>query len=94
MATIVNTPGTSDSSGSNGMLIGIVLVIAVLLLFWFFGMPYFRGAGGGANTTPTNTIENNVQAPEAPAADGGDTNINVPIPDEVDVNVQGDNPTQ
>lgn len=85
MATVVNNPGTnSDSAGASGMLIGVVLVIAVLLLFWIFGLPYFSG-NGASNTQPT-TIENNMQPP----ADEGDTNVNVPIPDEVDVNVQND----
>jgi hypothetical protein len=93
MATIVNTPGTSDSSGTNGLLIGIVLVVVVFALFWFFGMPYLRGGGTGSSA-PTNNIENNVQAPEAPTGEGGDTNINVPVPDEVDVNIQGDNLNQ
>lgn len=61
MATVVKNPGSnSDSSGTNGLLIGLLLVIVVILLFWVFGTLNF---GGGAN-------------------------INVPIPDEIDVNVQ------
>lgn len=90
MATIVNNPGTgSDSSGMSGLLIGIVLLLALFFLFWIFGLPYLRNTGGGGQT-PT-TIENNVQAPEVPEsapAQDGDTTINVPIPDEVDVNVR------
>jgi hypothetical protein len=66
-------------------------MVVLFLLFWIFGMPYLRGSGG----TPTTNVENNVQAPEAPQqaqeqapAAGGDTNINVPIPEKIDVNVQ------
>lgn len=91
MATIVNTPGTnSDSSGSNGLLIGVVLVLVMILLFLFVGVPYFRGSGNGGETPQTN-VENNVLAPETPEqapAQGGETNITIPIPDKVDVNIQ------
>jgi hypothetical protein len=87
MATIVNNPGTtSDSSGGNGLFIGVVLLFVVILLFWFFGMSYFRSG----SASPTN-IENNVQTPEIPTqapAQGGDTNITIPVPDKVDVNLQ------
>lgn len=89
MATVVNNPSTnSDSAGTSGMLIGVVLVIAVLLLLWIFGMPYLNG-NGTSNTQPT-TIENNMQPP----AEEGDTNVNVPIPDQIDVNVQNDGDQQ
>ncbi len=94
MATIVNTPGTTtDSSGTNGLLIGVVLIFTMFLVFWFFGMPYLRNAGGA----PTTQVENNVQAPEAPEqapAQGGDTNISIPVPDKVDVNIQNGNDGQ
>lgn len=87
MATIVNTPGTtSESSSMNGVLIGIILIFALMLLFWIFGMPYVGRSGA-----PTTNVENNVQAPEVPEqvpAQTGDTNINVPIPDQIDVNVE------
>lgn len=85
MATIINTPGNaSDSNDSNGLITGLILIIVVALLFWLIGMPYLRGSGA----TPDTNIENNMQAPadQAPA-ESGDTNINVPIPDEINVNV-------
>ncbi len=92
MATIVNTPGTpTESSNSSGILAVILLVLALVFLFWFFGMPYLRGGNTGG--APTTNVENNVQAPSVPdqaQPEGGDTNINVPIPDEVDVNVRND----
>lgn len=89
MATIVNNPGaTSDSSGTNGLLIAVVLVFALILFFWFYGMPYFRG-GRNQDGTPTTNIENNVQAPEQAPAPAGDTNVNIPVPEKVDVKIEG-----
>lgn len=44
MATVVNNPGvtTSDSGTSFGMIMGLLLLAAVIILFFIFGLPILR----------------------------------------------------
>lgn len=85
MPTTINNPGTNpDTSSTNVLLVGVILLVAVLLLFWFFGAPTMRRNGNG--TEQPTIIENTMQPP----AEDTDTDINVPIPDQIDVNVQQD----
>jgi hypothetical protein len=49
MATIVNNPGpgtTEDSSA--GVVIGVVIALLIIVLFFAFALPYIRNSG----TTP------------------------------------------
>lgn len=72
MATIVNNPGNSDSSSGVGFVIGIVLLIVALGVFFVYGLPALRG-----NTQPSGT-NINVEVPSVPNptsdASGGGTN--------------------
>lgn len=43
MTTVVNNPApTSDEGSGMGMIVGIIVLVAVLLFIFFYGMPYFR----------------------------------------------------
>ena len=77
MATIVNTPSSGNDNGGNGMgfLMGIILLILAIFLFLYYGLPAMRQAA------PQQDI--NVEAP-APAAP---SDVNVDVPDQIDVNV-------
>ena len=64
MATIINNPdsGTSgDSSGGMGFLIGTIVLILVLILFFVYGLPAIRGTNSSTKkvdvnvTTPSST---------------------------------------
>lgn len=53
MATIINNPdsGTSDNaSGGAGMLIGAIVLILILIIFFVYGLPAIRGSSTKGNT--------------------------------------------
>ncbi len=58
MTTIVNTPATSERSGTSSALIGLVLLLVFAFLLFFYGLPALRNA---TQQSPTNV---NVEAPE------------------------------
>lgn len=64
MATIVNNPSDADTSGT-GVVVGIVIALLVLILFFVFGLPYLRN-----NQTP--------QAPSTGSPNSTDINVTVP----------------
>lgn len=70
MTTVINNPGTGNdnaSSGGSGVVIGAVIVILVLAIAAFFGLPYIRSRINNA-TQPTNpTINVTLPGPTAPA---------------------------
>lgn len=68
MTTVVNTPGStsSDSSGM-GMIIGVIVLLAIVFLIFFYGMPLLRG---------TSTQQNN--APSVQVPDQVDVNVTKP----------------
>ena len=66
MTTIVNsTTPTNDSSGS-GLIMGIVIVLGLGILFFYFGLPAIRNMG---------PIQVNVPAPQVVVP--GKINVNV-----------------
>lgn len=64
MATVVNNPTPTDSGAGMGFLAGVILLIAGVFLFLYFGLPLMRGIG---STAPQVTIPDKV-----------DVNINNP----------------
>lgn len=71
MATIINNPppqSTEPKSNSYGFLIGIILLIAVLLLLFNYGLPALQNASRGTNITVPEQVDINVNAPN----DGGE----------------------
>jgi len=88
MATIINNPGTTESSdnGSVGLVVGLLVVVLIVIALFYFGGGYFRGSK--STGTPT-TIENNVQAPQPAQGDSQGSAPQINVPDKIDVNVQG-----
>lgn len=60
MTTVVNNPAPSSNESSGmGMIIGALVIVAILVLIFFYGMPFFRGTAS-QNSAPQNdsaTIE-------------------------------------
>jgi hypothetical protein len=67
MATIVNTPASGNTdSGSTGLLFGILLIVAMVLLFYFFGLPLIRGGySSGPQVNVPDHMNVNVQTPQS-----------------------------
>lgn len=62
MATIVNTPASSDnSSGALTMLMGLGFLLVLVILFFYFGLPMLNRA---------------TQAPQVNIPDQVDVNVN------------------
>jgi len=68
MATVVNTPSTSDTGGGMGFLIGMILLAVVLFLLFVYGLPLLnqagRGGGTGTNINIPDQIDVNMQNPQ------------------------------
>jgi hypothetical protein len=68
MTTVVNNPGGTDTANSGmGFLMGIILLLAVLFLFFYFGLPAIRGATRAPQINVPGQIDVNVDTP----ANGG-----------------------
>lgn len=68
MATIVNTPAAEHSDSGSGFMIGVILLIAFLALFFFYGLPYIgnsmrSSSGGGYDFNVPSKIDVNVNNP-------------------------------
>lgn len=65
MATIINTPRSSEDSGGAGIILGELLALILAGLFVFFGLPALRQ---NQTPTPADTIDVNVQVPTPTAS--------------------------
>lgn len=75
MTTVVNTPsGSSSDSGSTGMIVGLILLLAFAFLFVVYGLPLLRNAAAGSaspRVTVPDKIDVNVQTPNGGNTGGG-----------------------
>jgi len=67
MTTVINSPGSSESGGV-GMIIGVLVSIIVIVLFFMYGLPALRG-----NQT-NESVDVNVQLPEG-SENSGDVSL-------------------
>jgi hypothetical protein len=73
MALVVNNPNASQADTSwVGMVIGILVVGFLLLLFFFYGLPFLRGSMSGNNGSDINVslpdkVDVNTNQPVQPA---------------------------
>jgi hypothetical protein len=78
MATVINNPPSGDSDSGMGSMIGIIALIIVIVLLIFYGLPMLRGGAGTPAPTTTNQPE-------------GRSEVNLEVPDSLDVNVNPGN---
>ena len=64
MATIINTPGTTQESSGAGMILGILLVAILAIAFFVYGLPQLRGRTPAANNPGINL---DVNLPNTPS---------------------------
>ncbi len=77
MATIINTPnGTSEDSGL-GLILGVLLALVLIFLFFIYGLPALRGGGDNSVDRETNInvdIPNPLPIDDTPNSSGGSGN--------------------
>lgn len=57
MTTIVNTPpAVNDSGGNMGMIIGLIVLIVMAFLFFFYGLPAIKNIGATQINIPAPQI--------------------------------------
>ncbi len=59
MATIINKPSDSGNGSSVGIIVGVIVVLLLLGLFFVYALPALRGSGAPEATT----IDLNVDVP-------------------------------
>jgi len=67
MATIVNTPAQGNTDSGMGMIIGAILLIGFLFVFFVYGFPMIRNSMGGGGATPQINVPGKI-----------DVNVNQP----------------
>lgn len=74
MATIVNAPAAAHEDTGTGisLLVGVLLILAIAFLLFFFGLPVLRNLG--TSSTPQQINTNNL--PQVRMPDKVDVNIN------------------
>lgn len=56
MTTIINNPDSGDSSGGIGILIAAVIIIAIIALFFLYGLPALRNDNSGTTVNVPEKI--------------------------------------
>ena len=69
MTTVVNNPAPQSESGQYGFLLGIIVLITLVTIFVFYGLPALRRMGPAQITVPTE-----IKVPE-------NVNVNVTQPE-------------
>ena len=70
MTTIVNNPApTNEGSNPTGLILGIVILLAILGLLYFYGLPAFRNASSGTQINVPDKVDVNINQ----GGNGGDT---------------------
>jgi hypothetical protein len=77
MATIINTPGNSDSSDSGlGIILGVILAIILVALFVIYGIPALRGNNASTpSSTNINVTTPNPSTPTPSPSPSSDTGL-------------------
>lgn len=56
MTTVVNNPSPESDRGGANFLIGIILILGMVMIFVFFGLPMLRQIGPAQITLPETKI--------------------------------------
>ncbi len=67
MVTIVNNPDTAED-GAAGVVIGVVIALLIIVLFFAFALPYIRNNSGTPGVPNTGSSDS-------------DTEVNISLPD-------------
>jgi len=67
MTTVVNNPAPAADNGGNSFLIGVIVLVGLVLIFVYFGIPAIRRMG---------PIQLNMPAPKIIVPDKINVNVN------------------
>lgn len=60
MATVVNTSPPSNNSNNLGTFLGFALLAIVLMILFFYGLPFIRSAVNGPSISVPDQIDVNI----------------------------------
>lgn len=76
MATVINNPDRADSDSGIGLIAGVVIALAVLILAALYFIPALRGANngaGGSSGSIPSQVDVNLNAGGSAGGTGGGT---------------------
>lgn len=56
MTTVVNNPAPATDNGASNFLIGAIVLVVLLLMFFYFGLPEIRRLGSTPTTIPAPQV--------------------------------------
>ncbi len=72
MVTVVNTPpGSGESDSGVGLIVGIILAIVVIALFFIYGLPALRNSAQPVPQDNNRDINIDVDLPNVPGDTSG-----------------------
>lgn len=66
MTTIVNSPAPASDSSMGGFLMGVIILVIIAVIVWFYGVPLIK----------KDTTQINVPAPQINVPSQIDVNVN------------------
>ena len=65
MTTVVNNPPANDAGGGMGMIVGLIVLLIIGFLFFWYGLPALRSMqSSGTQINVPNQIDVNVKQVE------------------------------
>lgn len=58
MVTVVNNPGNENPNNGMGMIVGVIIVLALVLLFFVYGLPMLRQSASPQINVPNKVDVN------------------------------------
>ena len=65
MATVINNPSSDTNGGGLSVILGIIVAVIIIALFFLYALPALRGVGrsNGTNINVPDKVDINVNKP-------------------------------
>lgn len=58
MATVINNPDSGESTGGGvGLIVGAIILLAIVVLFFVYGLPALRGTDKGTTVNVPEQVQ-------------------------------------